>query len=62
MAFSQDYIISEISSFLWVFDLCSLDATTKEISSGMVSHDGKPYVWLEAAEYAGYITNYGTFF
>jgi hypothetical protein len=50
MVLTQSFFISDISAYLEVLDLCSLDATAKDIS--MASRDGHAYAWRTAATHA----------
>jgi hypothetical protein len=53
IAFSQEHVISHITAYLGVEDLCRLDAVSRELSESMAHWEGKPRAWLTVAEDAG---------
>jgi len=53
MTLPDGCLISFLSPYLEIKELCNLDAVSKDIMSGMADWEGKPFAWLSVSLRAG---------
>jgi hypothetical protein len=53
MSFSHEYVMMNVCKYLEMNDLCSLDAASIDVSSGMIDRNSRPHTWIVAATSAG---------